>query len=190
MLTNEVVPPSHQPPDVYATELAVVPAVGTTAAKIYAAQQNTQMVYELAWNAATATLGPTGRFFLLDRIVIRMTAGSVANDGELDLVIYESSNVNPSDPLDPSTPFNQKLWLYTPDNAYATGTLLKDLGTQTYEAYVDLLLAPLFPGVQTVVFMGFNASNFTDIVTYRAGNPVNTTTPAFDARMFPWGWSV
>ncbi|MDW5265931.1 MULTISPECIES: SdrD B-like domain-containing protein [Acidobacteriaceae] len=174
-LTNEVVPPSHQSLNVCGTEIAVIPATSGSSAKIYAAQQNTQTVFEMAWENATATLGHTGRFFLIDRLVTRLVVGSVANEGELDLVIFENSNDPNSPDLPPGSPYNQKLWLFTPDNLYATGTSLNDFGTNTYSAQIDLLLAPLFTGVQTVVFMGI-AGNATDVVTYRAGSGILTTS--------------
>ncbi len=175
-LTNEVVPPSHQSPDVYGTELAVVPSTGDTPAKIYAAQQNTQTVYELAWDIATATLGPTGRFFPIDRFVTRLLAGSVVNEGELNLVVYE--NANDAGPVTaPGMASYQKLWVYTAGDLYTTGAKLIDFGFATYHAQVDLLLAALFSGVQTVVFMGTHKDfSATDIVTYRAGSGANTTS--------------
>jgi hypothetical protein len=177
-LTNEVVPPSHQSPNVYGTDVAVVPSTGDTPAKIYAAQQNTQTVYELAWDTATATLAPTGRFFPLDRLVTRLLAGSVVNVGELDLVVYENSNNGPANPfINPADTSYQKLWIYTPGDLYTRGTELIDFGFHTYQAEVDLLLAPLFPGVQTVVFMGEHITDAaTHVVTYRAGSGTNRTT--------------
>jgi hypothetical protein len=178
-VTNEVVPSRDAAPNVCGTEIAVVPATEGVPVKIYAAQQNTQIVYELAWDTATATLASTGRFFPIDRLVTRLVAGSVANNGELDLVIYENSNTNngPADPIEPGSISFQKLWIYTPGNLYAAGTLLSDFGFSTYEANVDLLLAPLFPGVQTVVFMGISDNaDTTNVVTYRAGSGILTTS--------------
>ncbi len=177
-LTNEVVPPRRQAPEVFGTELTVVPSTADSPALIYAAQQNTQTVYELAWNNAIATLAPTGRVFPLGRLIMRLQAGSVASEGELDLVVYENSNDNLTDLIiDPGATSYQKLWLFTPGNLYAAGALLSDFGFMAYNPEVDLLLAPLFPGVQTVVLMGVpNDGNNTAIVTYRNGSGINTTT--------------
>ena len=176
-LTNEVVPGTHQSPPIFGTEVTVVPASSTAAvANVYAVQQNTQLIYELAWDTATSTLASTGRFFPIDRLVTRLAAGSIVNEGELDFVIYENSNAPGLQPLGPGETFNQKLWVYTPGDSYTTGTELIDLGTQTYKAEIDLLLAPIFPGVQTVVFMGvLSAADTTDVVTYRAGSGSNST---------------
>ncbi|MGC4033587.1 MAG: SdrD B-like domain-containing protein [Tepidisphaeraceae bacterium] len=73
-LTNEVAYPGDTGPG-FATRVAIVPASGTQAARILAAQQNTGTVFEIGWNGTAPA--PTGKSYTTGKIISDLEFGNI-----------------------------------------------------------------------------------------------------------------
>lgn len=179
-MTNEVTALEPGSPAVYSTEIAIVP--GDASGKpdrILAVQQNTGIVYEIALNGSAAPAA-TGNVFATDHAIIKMDVGDVSAVGANDLVIYETRSSDPSDPItSPIAIGLQQVWVLAASSNYATGTLAMDLGSFTYQPRVDLAIAPLFAGSESIVFLGNRiASQTMDVLMSRSGSSIQKTSKA------------
>ncbi len=182
-LTNEVIPPQPALPNVFSTEIAVVPGGGASEPdRVLAVRQNTGVIYEIGWDKASAAPAATGKVYTTNHAIRRMEIGDVSAAGANDLAIYETYDEDTLAPLDNAESVSkQAVWLLSAASNYALGTLLIDLGANAYEPRVDLTIAPLFPGEETVLVLGNRSNSQTvDVFMARADSAVlKTSTPGF-----------